>query len=72
CQSWRTYYYDYLDPVIVDASKLKYNKYSIVIILWISLVAFVGFLFLTLNLMSVTGTWKNSHSLKLFMLNRDL
>lgn len=75
------YYYDYLDPVIVDASKLKYNKCkflysfyfiffsslitiiiiisfsdSIVIILWISLVAFVGFLFLTLNLMSVTGS----------------
>uniref|UniRef100_A0A3B3B6H6 Melanocortin 2 receptor accessory protein n=1 Tax=Oryzias melastigma TaxID=30732 RepID=A0A3B3B6H6_ORYME len=54
------YYYDYLDPVIVDASKLKYNKYSIVIILWVSLVAFVGFLFLTLNLMSVTGSLNNN------------
>uniref|UniRef100_A0A665V0Z7 Melanocortin 2 receptor accessory protein n=1 Tax=Echeneis naucrates TaxID=173247 RepID=A0A665V0Z7_ECHNA len=50
------YYYDYLDPVIVDESKLKYNKYSIVIIFWIVLVAFVGFLFLTLNLMSSSGS----------------
>lgn len=74
------YYYDYLDPVIVDESKLKYNKCkflnvtflklcsysnvtqkilsfsdSIVIILWISLAAFVGFLFLSLNLMSMRG-----------------
>ncbi|XP_078812722.1 melanocortin-2 receptor accessory protein [Oryzias latipes] len=58
------YYYDYLDPVIVDASKLKYNKYSIVIILWISLVAFVGFLFLTLNLMSVTGSMPKRRRLR--------
>uniref|UniRef100_A0A4W6E3L7 Melanocortin 2 receptor accessory protein n=1 Tax=Lates calcarifer TaxID=8187 RepID=A0A4W6E3L7_LATCA len=49
------YYYDYLDPVIVDESKLKYNKYSIVIIFWIVLAAFVGFLFLSLNLMSIIG-----------------
>lgn len=72
------YYYDYLDPVIVDESKLKYNKCkflnitflnsalnvskilssfsdSIVIVLWISLAAFVGFLFLSLNLMSMRG-----------------
>uniref|UniRef100_A0A3Q3LTV4 Melanocortin 2 receptor accessory protein n=1 Tax=Mastacembelus armatus TaxID=205130 RepID=A0A3Q3LTV4_9TELE len=49
------YYYDYLDPLIVDESKLKYNKYSIVIILWIILAAFVGFLFLTLYLMSCSG-----------------
>ncbi|TKS80798.1 Melanocortin-2 receptor accessory protein 2A [Collichthys lucidus] len=50
-QEWE-YYYDYLDPVIVDESQLKYNKYSIVIIFWILLAAFVGFLFLCLNLMS--------------------
>ncbi|XP_068570732.1 melanocortin-2 receptor accessory protein [Cebidichthys violaceus] len=49
------YYYDYLDPVIVDESKLKYNKYLIVIIFWIILAAFVGFLFLSLNLMSHSG-----------------
>uniref|UniRef100_A0A8C9ZY18 Melanocortin 2 receptor accessory protein n=1 Tax=Sander lucioperca TaxID=283035 RepID=A0A8C9ZY18_SANLU len=49
------YYYDYLDPVIVDESKLKYNKYSIVIILWIVMAAFVGLLFLILNLMSRRG-----------------
>uniref|UniRef100_A0A3B4ZIK9 Melanocortin 2 receptor accessory protein n=1 Tax=Stegastes partitus TaxID=144197 RepID=A0A3B4ZIK9_9TELE len=49
------YYYDYVDPVIVDESKLKYNKYSIVIIFWIILAAFVGFLFLGLSLMSRSG-----------------
>ncbi|XP_068507417.1 melanocortin-2 receptor accessory protein [Syngnathus scovelli] len=49
------YYYDYVDPVIVDQSKLKYNKYSIVIAFWITLAAFVGVLFLTLNLMSGSG-----------------
>uniref|UniRef100_A0A8D2ZQX9 Melanocortin-2 receptor accessory protein n=1 Tax=Scophthalmus maximus TaxID=52904 RepID=A0A8D2ZQX9_SCOMX len=51
------YYYDYLDPVIVDGSKLQYNKYSIVIIFWIFLAAFVGFLFLFLNLMSSSGNY---------------
>ncbi|KAK9521144.1 hypothetical protein VZT92_020974 [Zoarces viviparus] len=54
------YYYDYLDPVIVDESKLKYNKYSIVIIFWIILAAFVGFLFLSLNLMSHSGNFLQS------------
>uniref|UniRef100_A0A3Q3JXF1 Melanocortin 2 receptor accessory protein n=1 Tax=Monopterus albus TaxID=43700 RepID=A0A3Q3JXF1_MONAL len=49
------YYYDYLDPVIVDESKLKYNKYSVVITFWIILAAFVGFLFLTLTQMSRSG-----------------
>nr|XP_061811933.1 melanocortin-2 receptor accessory protein-like [Nerophis lumbriciformis] len=49
------YYYGYEDPVIVDASKLKYNRYSIVIAFWITLAAFVGVLFLTLNLMSNGG-----------------
>ncbi|GLD53501.1 melanocortin-2 receptor accessory protein-like protein [Lates japonicus] len=59
------YYYDYLDPVIVDESKLKYNKYSIVIIFWIVLAAFVGFLFLSLNLMSVIGNSPRSHRPKM-------
>ncbi|XP_014875167.1 melanocortin-2 receptor accessory protein [Poecilia latipinna] len=48
------YYLDYLDPVFVDESQLKYHKYSIVIILWVSLATFVGFLFLILNLMSLS------------------
>uniref|UniRef100_A0A3Q3X6D6 Melanocortin 2 receptor accessory protein n=1 Tax=Mola mola TaxID=94237 RepID=A0A3Q3X6D6_MOLML len=50
------YYYDYVDPVTVDESKLKYNKYLMVIIFWIILAAFVGLLFLTLNLMSHSGS----------------
>ncbi|KAM7412771.1 hypothetical protein PAMA_020244 [Pampus argenteus] len=58
------YYYDYLDPVIVDESKLKYNKYSVVIIFWIILAAFVGFLFLSLNLMSHSGKPSRSHRSK--------
>uniref|UniRef100_A0A3Q2Z876 Melanocortin 2 receptor accessory protein n=1 Tax=Hippocampus comes TaxID=109280 RepID=A0A3Q2Z876_HIPCM len=49
------YYYGYVDPVIVDQSKLKYNKYSIVIAFWICLTAFVGILFLSLNLASGSG-----------------
>ncbi|XP_060799477.1 melanocortin-2 receptor accessory protein-like [Neoarius graeffei] len=48
------YYYDYLDPVAVDASKLKYNRYSIVIIFWITMAAFIGLLFLILS--SISGT----------------
>uniref|UniRef100_A0A4W4HMR8 Uncharacterized protein n=1 Tax=Electrophorus electricus TaxID=8005 RepID=A0A4W4HMR8_ELEEL len=36
------YYYDYMDPVTVDASKLRYNRYSIVIIFWITMAAFIG------------------------------
>ncbi|CAG6000151.1 unnamed protein product [Menidia menidia] len=51
------YYYDYIEPMVVDETKLKYNKYSIVIILWISLAAFVGLLFLSLNLLSFRGTF---------------
>ncbi|KAK5868905.1 hypothetical protein PBY51_009880 [Eleginops maclovinus] len=51
------YYYDYIDPTIVDESKLKYNKYLIVIIFWIILAAFMGFLFLSLNLMSRNGNF---------------
>ncbi|XP_012735037.2 melanocortin-2 receptor accessory protein [Fundulus heteroclitus] len=48
------YYFDYLDPVFVDESQLKYHKYSIVIMLWVTLAAFVGFLFLVLSLMSLS------------------
>ncbi|XP_061576560.1 melanocortin-2 receptor accessory protein-like [Cololabis saira] len=58
------YYYDYLDPVIVDESKLKYNKYLIVIILWMTLAAFVGFLFLSLNVMSLSGNLPKRHKSK--------
>ncbi|KAL3057635.1 hypothetical protein OYC64_007985 [Pagothenia borchgrevinki] len=55
------YYYDYIDLSIVDESKLKYNKYSIVIIFWIILAAFMGFLFLSLNLMSHSGNLQRRH-----------
>ncbi|KAG7321821.1 hypothetical protein KOW79_014679 [Hemibagrus wyckioides] len=48
------YYYDYLDPVAVDASKLKYNRYLIVIIFWIAMAAFIGLLFLILS--NISGT----------------
>ncbi|KAK2881479.1 hypothetical protein QQF64_007849 [Cirrhinus molitorella] len=47
-------YYDYIDPVFVNASTLKYHRYSIVIILWIILAAFIGFFFLILSLISHT------------------
>ncbi|XP_062873427.1 melanocortin-2 receptor accessory protein-like [Trichomycterus rosablanca] len=47
------YYYDYVDPVAVDASTLKYNRYSIVIIFWIAMAAFIGILFLVLS--SISG-----------------
>uniref|UniRef100_A0A3B4FTN3 Melanocortin 2 receptor accessory protein n=3 Tax=Haplochromini TaxID=319058 RepID=A0A3B4FTN3_9CICH len=49
------YYYDYLDPVIVDERKLKYYKYSVVIIFWVVVITFVACLFLTLNLLSRSG-----------------
>uniref|UniRef100_A0A8C5G5T8 Melanocortin 2 receptor accessory protein n=1 Tax=Gouania willdenowi TaxID=441366 RepID=A0A8C5G5T8_GOUWI len=49
------YYYGYIDPPIVEESKLRFNKYSIVIIFWITLAAFVGFLFFSLNLISRSG-----------------
>ncbi|XP_048201851.1 melanocortin-2 receptor accessory protein [Perognathus longimembris pacificus] len=50
------YYLDYLDPIPVDEKKLKANKYSIVIAFWVSLAAFVVFLFLILLYMSWSGT----------------
>uniref|UniRef100_A0A3B3ZZW7 Melanocortin 2 receptor accessory protein n=1 Tax=Periophthalmus magnuspinnatus TaxID=409849 RepID=A0A3B3ZZW7_9GOBI len=46
------YYYDYVDPVMVDQTKLTYNKYLIVILFWIFMAVFVGFLFISLNLLS--------------------
>lgn len=58
------YYNDYYDTE-VDASKLKYYRYSIVIIFWITLAAFIGFLFLCLNLMSPSGNLSRSHRSKI-------
>ncbi|XP_077063461.1 melanocortin-2 receptor accessory protein [Siphateles boraxobius] len=49
------YYYDYVDPVFVNATALKYNRYSVVLIFWIILAAFIGFFFLILSLISHTG-----------------
>ncbi|XP_076832064.1 melanocortin-2 receptor accessory protein [Brachyhypopomus gauderio] len=49
------YYYDYVDPVTVDASKLRYNRYSIVIIFWITMIAFIGLFALILSSISRTG-----------------
>ncbi|XP_059954758.1 LOW QUALITY PROTEIN: melanocortin-2 receptor accessory protein [Mesoplodon densirostris] len=46
------YYLDYLDLIPVDEKKLKANKHSIVIAFWVSLAAFVVFLFLLLLSMS--------------------
>ncbi|XP_030325142.1 melanocortin-2 receptor accessory protein [Calypte anna] len=46
------YYWDYIDPIPVDGSKLEVNKYSIVIAFWVGLAAFVTFLFLILLYMS--------------------
>ncbi|CAH2219288.1 melanocortin-2 receptor accessory [Pelobates cultripes] len=48
------YYYDYVDFVSFDESKLKANKYSIVIAFWVGLALFVVFLFLTLLYISRT------------------
>ncbi|XP_076137813.1 melanocortin-2 receptor accessory protein [Alosa pseudoharengus] len=46
------YYYDYIDPIPVNASTLKYNKYSIVILMWITVAAFIGTFFFVLSYMS--------------------
>ncbi|XP_027758768.1 melanocortin-2 receptor accessory protein [Empidonax traillii] len=50
------YYWDYIDPIPVDGSKLKVNKYSIVIAFWVGLAAFVTLLFLILLCMSRSGS----------------
>uniref|UniRef100_A0A8C3XCS6 Melanocortin-2 receptor accessory protein n=1 Tax=Cyanoderma ruficeps TaxID=181631 RepID=A0A8C3XCS6_9PASS len=50
------YYWDYIDPIPVDGSKLEVNKYSIVIAFWVGLAAFVMFLFLILLCMSCSGS----------------
>ncbi|KAM3678506.1 melanocortin-2 receptor accessory protein isoform X2 [Ammospiza nelsoni] len=50
------YYWDYIDPIPVDGSKLKVNKYAIVIAFWVGLAAFVMFLFLVLLCMSCSGS----------------
>ncbi|XP_038622321.1 melanocortin-2 receptor accessory protein [Tachyglossus aculeatus] len=58
------YYLDYVDLVPVDERKLSANKYSIVIVFWVSLAAFVVLLFLILLYMSWSGSapLKNSGS----------
>ncbi|XP_070606426.1 melanocortin-2 receptor accessory protein [Erythrolamprus reginae] len=58
------YYMDYLDLRPVDASKLKVNRYSIVIGFWIGLVSFVAFLFFILFYMSGTTSMKTGRSKK--------
>uniref|UniRef100_A0A8D1V4D4 Melanocortin 2 receptor accessory protein n=1 Tax=Sus scrofa TaxID=9823 RepID=A0A8D1V4D4_PIG len=50
------YYLDYVDLIPVDEKKLKANKHLIVIAFWVSLVAFVVFLFLILLYMSWSGS----------------
>ncbi|KAL6471243.1 hypothetical protein MHYP_G00198930 [Metynnis hypsauchen] len=49
------YYYDYMDPVIVDSRTLRYNIYSIVIIFWVIMAAFIGIFFLILINISRAG-----------------
>ncbi|KAI7800480.1 putative melanocortin-2 receptor accessory protein-like [Triplophysa rosa] len=49
------YYDDYLDPVLVNASTLTYNRYSIVLIFWVLLAAFIGLFFLILLHISHSG-----------------
>ncbi|KAG7484472.1 hypothetical protein MATL_G00049600 [Megalops atlanticus] len=56
------YFYDYLDPVIVDEKKLKFNKYSIVIIFWIGMAGFVVLLFLILLHLSRSGNAPMGHN----------
>ncbi|KAB0355509.1 hypothetical protein FD755_022017 [Muntiacus reevesi] len=54
------YYLDYLDLMPVDEKKLRANKHSIVIAFWVSLAAFVVFLFLILLYMSWSGSPQTS------------
>ncbi|XP_066521349.1 melanocortin-2 receptor accessory protein-like [Hoplias malabaricus] len=49
------YYYDYMDPVIVDARTLRYNRYTIVISFWVIMVAFIALFLLILANISRTG-----------------
>ncbi|XP_006216093.2 LOW QUALITY PROTEIN: melanocortin-2 receptor accessory protein [Vicugna pacos] len=56
------YYMDYLDLIPVDEKKLKANKHSIVIAFWVSLAAFVLFLFLILLYMSWSGPSQTRNS----------
>ncbi|MBN3309010.1 MRAP protein, partial [Amia calva] len=49
------YFYDYIDPVVVDEKQLRFNKYTIVILFWVGLAGFVAFLFLILLQMSRSG-----------------
>uniref|UniRef100_A0A8D0ED22 Melanocortin-2 receptor accessory protein n=1 Tax=Salvator merianae TaxID=96440 RepID=A0A8D0ED22_SALMN len=49
------YYFDYLDLLPVDATKLKAYRYSIVIAFWIGLASFVAFLFFILFYISRSG-----------------
>nr|XP_060626415.1 melanocortin-2 receptor accessory protein [Anolis sagrei ordinatus] len=65
------YYMDYLDPIPVDASKLKANRHSIIIAFWIGLASFVAFLFFILFYMSQSDSplGKNRRLEKRFLRN---
>ncbi|XP_027834163.2 melanocortin-2 receptor accessory protein isoform X1 [Ovis aries] len=54
------YYLDYLDLMPVDEKKLSANKHSIAIAFWVSLAAFLVFLFLILLYMSWSGSPQTS------------
>lgn len=56
------YYLDYIDLIPVDEKKLKANKHSIVIALWLSLATFVVLLFFILLYMSWSGSPQVRHS----------
>ncbi|XP_034371278.1 melanocortin-2 receptor accessory protein [Arvicanthis niloticus] len=56
------YYLDYIDLIPVDEKKLKVNKHSIAIALWLSLATFVVLLFLILLYMSWSGSPQMRHS----------
>uniref|UniRef100_A0AAY4B028 Melanocortin-2 receptor accessory protein n=1 Tax=Denticeps clupeoides TaxID=299321 RepID=A0AAY4B028_9TELE len=43
------YYYDYIEPVAVDQTRLRYNKHSVVIVFWLVLLVFFGFFSFTLT-----------------------
>ncbi|KAJ8266668.1 hypothetical protein GJAV_G00133250 [Gymnothorax javanicus] len=58
------YYNDYVDPIIVDESKLKFNKYSIVIIFWIGMAGFAVVLVLILLHLARSGKTNLGHHSK--------